>query len=162
MMGDCDDNTRYYTVKEVCEAIGLSKSRFYQLLGTTFPWSAYLVTNHRPVFTEEQFQQCLVARRTNQGIDGNPVMFYSKRLPGPRGQSVPTKKPSKAAIPRRHAHVIEALDQLGLPGIRQQDIDSALKQLSINGSDADSGQVIAQLFRFFKAKKRQNTSDNVG
>ena len=157
-MKDCDDNTRYYTVKEVCEAVGLSKSRFYQLLGSTFPWPAYLVTNHRPAFTEEQFQQCLAARRTNQGIDGNPVMFYSKRLPGRPRQSGQKRASSKAAKPKRHTHVIEALDQLGLPGIRQHAIDRALKRLSINGDAADSGKVIAQLFRFFKAQKRQDST----
>ena len=156
-----NDNIRFYSVKEVCEAVGLGKSRFYQLLGTTFPWPAYLIASRRPVFTEEQFQQCCEARRTNQGIDGKPVMFYSRRR-FVRPRKPARKKPSQmSAKSGRHTQTIEALGQLGLTNISEKDITTALKRLSLTDTDSNKGEMIARLFRFFKARKHQNSGDNV-
>ncbi len=157
-MNNHDDNVRFYSVKEVCEAVCLSKSRFYQLLGTTFPWPAYLITNRRPVFTEGQFQRCLEVRRANQGINGKPVMFYSKRRQrGPRKAT--TRKPSqKTARPMKHARALDALTQLGLTGITEKDIDRALKVMFLPSVSSDKGEVIARLFRHLKARDRQDST----
>ena len=72
------------------------------------------------------------------------------------------KKTPKAVKPDRHADAIEALAHLGLTGITGQEIDDALKQLSLTGSESNDGKVIGRLFRFFKARDRQNSDDNVG
>ena len=152
---------RYYTIKEVCEAVGLSRSRLNQLIGTAFPHPVYLLKNRRPAFTEEQFQICLEVRRTNQGIDGTPVMFYSKRSPG-RSRKTIKKSTPKTAKPHRHTSAIEALAHLGLAGITGKEIVDALRQLSLTDTDSNDGKVVGKLFRFFKARDRQDSNDNVG
>ena len=59
--------------------VGLSRSRFHQLIGTTFPWPLYSVSTRRPFYDEELQKCCLEVRRRNCGIDGKPVLFYSRR-----------------------------------------------------------------------------------
>jgi predicted DNA-binding transcriptional regulator AlpA len=154
-------NERYYTIKEVCEAVGLSRSRLYQLMGSAFPYPVYLLKSRRPAFTEEQFQIFQEVRRSNQGVDGMPVMFYSKRSPGRTRQTIKKKVP-KIVKPSRHAEAIEALAHLGLTDISGHEIDDALAKLSLVGSDSKDGKVIGRLFRFFKAQNRQNPADNDG
>ena len=58
---------------------------------------------------------CLDARRRNCGIDGKPVLFYSRRpVTAP-----PMRKPKKAAVASddRHADLVDGLKGLGLAGI---------------------------------------------
>ena len=71
------------TVAEMARMVGLSRARFYQLLGTTFPWPVYDVSTRRPIYVEEQQSICLEVRRRNCGIDGKPVLFYARRNGGP-------------------------------------------------------------------------------
>ena len=59
--------------------VGLVAHRFYQLIGTTFPWPVYSVSTWRPLYDEKLQELCLEVRRRNCGIDGKPVLFYSRR-----------------------------------------------------------------------------------
>src|SRR5262245_11463174 len=78
------------TVTEMPRMVGLSRARFYQLVRAgTFPAPVYQAG--RPVYPEELQGICLEVRRRNCGIDGKPVLFYSRRLTsGPR-KPKPTK-----------------------------------------------------------------------
>src|SRR3954452_20763250 len=68
------------TVAEMARMCGLSRSRFYQLIGTAFPEPERYPETGRPVYTEAQQEVCLEVRRRNLGIAGNPVLFYARRL----------------------------------------------------------------------------------
>src|SRR5438874_12268264 len=68
------------TVAEMARMVGLSRARFYQLLGTAFPHPLYDVATRRPFYTEEQQRTCLEVRRRNCGIDGRPILFYARRF----------------------------------------------------------------------------------
>ena len=68
------------SVTEMARMVGLSRSRFYQLIGTAFPHPERQPGTGRPVYTEELQQVCLEVRRRNCGIDGKPVLFYARRL----------------------------------------------------------------------------------
>src|SRR4051812_10838006 len=67
------------TVAEMARMLGLSRSRFYQLIGTTFPEPERQSETGRPIYTEELQQICLNVRGRNCGIDGKPVLFYARR-----------------------------------------------------------------------------------
>ena len=41
------------SVAEMATMVGLCRARFYQLVGTTFPWPQYDVATRRPFYNEE-------------------------------------------------------------------------------------------------------------
>ena len=80
------------TVSEMSRMCGLSRARFYQLIGSAFPHPVYDVATRRPYYDEEAQKVCLEVRRRNCGINGVPILFYAKRLP----VALP-KRPSRPA-----------------------------------------------------------------
>src|SRR6478736_5302516 len=82
------------TVAEMARMVGLSRARFYQLIGTAFPHPLYDVATRRPVYTEEFQLTCLEVRRRNCGIDGKAILFYVRRpgttLSAPKVRRKPT------------------------------------------------------------------------
>jgi hypothetical protein len=99
---------------EMARMVGLSRGRFYQLIGTTFPHPVYDVATKRPYYTEELQETCLAVRRRNCGIDGRPILFYARRMP-----ITPTviRRPKVATSrqpPNDHTDLVEGLRSLGL------------------------------------------------
>src|SRR6266852_5321463 len=83
------------TMSEMARMCSLGRSRFYQLIGTAFPNPVYELSTRRPFYTEEQQLVCLEVRRRNCGIDGKPILFYTKsinRVPPIRRKVVPVSK----------------------------------------------------------------------
>ncbi|GAB5517605.1 hypothetical protein [Rhodopirellula baltica] len=66
------------SVAEMARMVGLSRQRFYQVMGTTFPSPLYDTRTRRPFYPEDLQKVCLNVRRSNCGADGRPVMFYAK------------------------------------------------------------------------------------
>ena len=145
---------RFVTVTEMARMVGLSRARFYQLQGTTFPLPVYDVSTRRPIYVEEQQKVCLEVRRRNCGIDGKPVLFYARR-PEPRPTTVAPRRPTKAKKPKAdpHSELIEALKSLGLVATSGQ-VASAVKEMFPNGtSGIEQSEVIRTVFVRIK---RQN------
>jgi len=135
----------------------LSRSRFYQLIGTAFPQPSR-DDRGRPYYDADQQQVCLEVRRRNCGVDGKPILFYAPRGSVP---SSPTKrKPkSKPAPTSQHVAVLNGVRALGLTMATAAQVDATVKQLFPNGTDgADPGEVIRQVFL---SVKRQDSTDNV-
>ena len=111
---------------------GCQRARFYQLVGTTFPWPLYDVATRRPFYDEELQAVCLEVRRRNCGIDGKPVLFYARR---PLATPVPVRKPRKAAAANddRHADLLDGLKGLGLAGVTAAQVAEAVKELYPTG-----------------------------
>jgi hypothetical protein len=63
------------SVAEMARAVGLCRARFYELLGTAFPFPVYDVATKRPFYTPELQEICMDVRRRNRGIDGKPILF---------------------------------------------------------------------------------------
>jgi hypothetical protein len=147
------------TVTEMARMVGLSRARFYQLIGTAFPWPLYDIETRRPHFTEEQQQVCLNVRRRNCGVDGKPVMFYARRWTNPsQTVSQRTRKPSPPKVDQ-HAELVDAIRSLGLMTTSAQ-VGEAVKQLFPMGiAHSDSGEIIRAIFVHLK---RRDTKDNVG
>lgn len=147
------------TVSEMARMVGLSRARFYQLVGAgAFPSPVYCVSTRRPMYVEELQKSCLEVRRRNCGVNGQPVLFYSR---GHR-PSTPAK-PSEPPLPKpkasaAHADLIDGLGALGLVAAPAQvgEAVAALYPAGVNGTDR--GQVLRAVFLHLK---RQNPADSV-
>src|SRR5262245_5524583 len=117
MSGECpmseqNETKAAVTVAEMARMVGLSRSRFYQLIGSAFPEPERQRDTGRPIYTEELQNVCLEVRRRNCGIDGKPILFYARRL-GP----VPRPKPPKPRLETKRGEIsalIDGLNSLGL------------------------------------------------
>lgn len=141
------------TVSEMARMVGLSRARFYELVEAgVFPHPVYCVSTRRPMYVEELQTICLNVRRKNLGINGKPVLFYSR---GHRA-STPTVKPSKPPVAKpkptaAHADLIDGLSALGLVATTAQvgEAVAALYPAGVNGTDR--GQVLRAVFLRLKA-----------
>ena len=150
-------------VSEMARMVGLSRARFYQLMGSgTFPKPNYDPDTGRPYFDEAQQAVCLDVRRRNSGIDGKPIMFYARRVEIQPATSL-TRRPiegkPRTVEPDVHAYLIDAVKSLGLTSATSTQIKTVLTELFPQGTAGiDQGEVVRRVFLHLK---RQNTSDNV-
>lgn len=132
--------SRFITVKELCDLLGLSKSRFYTLQKRgIFPAAIRSPSNNRPVFDQELVRQCLGIVKTRVGANGQPVTFNRKTK---RTQTPGT--PASTASPK-HSELIDALASLGL-STNAAKVDDALKSLPNQGSDLEHPELVRQVF----------------
>jgi hypothetical protein len=82
------------SVTDMARMVGLSRARFYQLMGTAFPWPIYDVATRRPFYDIELQKICLEVRRCRCGIDGKPILFYARPT---RLATATTKRPKLIA-----------------------------------------------------------------
>ena len=144
------------TVSEMARMCGLSRSRFYQLIGTTFP-EPLIDEKKRPYYSEELQSVCLEVRRRNCGIDNKPILFYARRIG--TAPSKPRKAKAPAATTPQHADLLEGVRALGLASVTQADIAKALKEVFPSGvGNEDDGQILRAVFLHLK---RKNTADKV-
>jgi len=138
----------FATVAEMARMCGLSRARFYQLTKEgVFPTPVYRIDNRRPLYTEEMQEVCLDVRRRNCGINGKPVMFYSRRV----GTPVTKSKKRSPAKQNKHVELIDGLQALGLANVKGSDVEAALNQCFPNGHDGvDEGTVLRATFLHLK------------
>jgi hypothetical protein len=147
------------TVAEMARMVGLSRARFYQLIGSAFPHPVYSVSTRRPFFDEESQKICLEVRRRNCGIDGRPILFYARRWSNPvkSVSATPKKRPVQREDP--HADLVVAVRSLGLNSVTSVQVAEAVKELFPMGlAGVDQGEVIRSVFVFLM---RRDTRDNV-
>ena len=136
---------------EMARQIGMSRARFYQLVSKdVFPQPERHPETGRPFYSAELQVACLEVRRSNRGIDGQPVLFYARRsTPGP--QQTPARKRQGA---QQHAGLIDALKALGLPSVTPGQVGEGMKELFPQGSkNVDEAQVIRSLFLYMRGRK---------
>jgi len=132
------------SVSEMARMCGLSRQRFHQLRGTTFPEPDYNPETKRPFYDEEKQAVCLSVRQRNCGVDGKPILFYARRndVGVPRKARKPTPKPK----PNQHAHIIEGLKALGL-SVTASQVDAAVNDLFPNGTkQVDDAEIVRSVF----------------
>lgn len=133
------------SVAEMSRMVGLSRARFYQLIGSAFPYPVYDVETRRPFYGEEAQRLCLEVRRRNCGIDGRPVLFYARHAP-----TRPT--PRKPRAQKLNVELIDGLKSLGLV-VTSAQVEAAIKTLFPRGIEhVDQGEVIRSIFIHLKAK----------
>ena len=125
------------SVSEMARMLGLSRARFYQLLGTTFPKPITDEASGRPCYPEELQRVCLEARRRNCGIDGKPVLFYARRL-----KPTVTRRTSKPKpVVQRDGlltEVADAIRSLGMKAVSDGQVAVVIKELypaGLSGTD---------------------------
>jgi hypothetical protein len=145
------------SITETARLVGLSRARFRQLVKTgTFPAPEYEPNTGRPYYSEEKQRTCLEVRRRNCGIDGKPVLFYSRRrdLGAPKAKHQ-TKKPQG-----QHVELLEGLKGLGLGAVTAAQVDLAVKELYPDGiTGKDQGEVLKAIFLRIR---RQDSGNSVG
>jgi hypothetical protein len=147
------------TVAEMARMVGLSRARFYQLVGSAFPFPLYQVATKRPFFNADLQQVCLEVRRRNSGMDGKAIMFYARR----GGSELPRAKKRRSSTSGKPtaplAHVLESVHALGLTSAKQNDVDASVRKLFPSGWETVAeGELIRAVFVDLK---RQNSNDNV-
>ena len=154
------------TVTEMARMCGLSRARFYQLVGEgIFPAPLRNEQTGRPFFSREQQERCLLVRRTNQGANGKAVMFYGCRLdapqPPPKRKQLPISRSPKRQS-RQDPLLTElrhGLAQLGSTSVTDADIRHAVTQAYPDGHrDVESAELLRAVFG---AVQCQNSADNL-
>lgn len=140
------------SVAEMARMVGLSRARFYQLVGSgVFPPPERQPDTNRPFYGEERQKVVLDVRRRNCGINGQPVLFYARRLPatpvpaGPPRSETTRGKPAPKAEP--HADLLAAVRALGLAGVTAAQVGDALAAVFPAGTaGVDEGEVARTVF----------------
>ena len=142
------------SVSEMARMVGLSRQRFYQLQGSTFPEPQRDPETNRPFYDEEGQRICLDVRRRNCGVGGKPVLFYAPRHPlgqQPRTTKRPKPKPKRT---NQYADLIDCLNDLGLESVSTAQVETALSELFPDGvQELDSGDVIRAVFLHLKRQE---------
>src|SRR2546423_9381396 len=116
------------TVAEMARMCGLSRSRFYQLIGTAFPEPERQPGTGRPIYTEQLQQVCLEVRRRNCGIDGKPILFYARRL-GAAPARPKAPKPKLEPKGKDVAALVDGLNALGLTTATAAQVQKVTEEL---------------------------------
>ena len=144
------------TVSEMARMVGLSRARFYQLQKAgVFPSPLYDVKTRRPIYDKELQKVCLEVRRRNCGVNGKPVLFYSRRVP----ITAPRKATAKPPKNEQYAGLIDALQGLGLASVTKAQVGAAIQEVYPQGTTGmDEAEIIRAVFLHLR---RKNSSDNV-
>ena len=155
------------TISEMARMTHLSRSRFYQLMKEgVFPEPQRNPTTNRPFYNRDQQDQCMEVRRRNCGINGRPVLFYTRSLVHPI--SPPAKKRPlrpKVAKPgdrsrnnRDHRDPVidelkHGLAQLGMAGVEESAIKTALAEEYPDGwKNVDRAVLLMAVFRRLRSQ----------
>ena len=143
------------TVAEMSRMLGLSRSRFYQLIGTAMPQPSR-DENGRPFYNEEQQALCLEVRHRNCGVDGKPILFYAPRAVAPIAPAGRKRSTSSKTKDQCSNEILDGVRALGLGTATRDQVSAAISQSFPNGTDGvDPGEVIR---RVFLSTKRNNPS----
>ncbi|QDU80477.1 hypothetical protein Pla110_22070 [Polystyrenella longa] len=146
------------SVAEMARMCRLSRARFYQLAKEgVFPSPLYRLNNKRPFYPEDLQEVCLEVRRRNCGVNGKPILFYS------RGTATPTSKPKRVKQPsasQKYNELINDLASLGLTNVKGKDIEQAVGECFPTGINQTDESVVLQTV--FLHLKRQDSTDNLG
>ncbi len=134
--------SRFITLHELCEMLGISKGRYYTLQKRGIFPAPQRTSSNRPVFDQELVQKCVEVVRSRVGINGEPILFNRKPA-----QERSKKRP--ASVRGKHDDLIAALGSLGL-SVSVEQVNAALATLPNNGGDMDEPALIKAVFLHLK------------
>ena len=134
-----DDLVAICSVTEMAAKLSLSRSRFYQLMKTgALPQPVRCERTNRPFYPPDLQRKCLEIRRTRIGLNGQPVLFYTKRHEG-------TSHPRSD---RQCQELADALRGIGLT-VTVRQVKKAIKALYPEGigKQSNPGAILGDLLR---------------
>lgn len=164
------------SVSDMARLVGLSRSRFHQLLQSgVFPKPAVDPESKRPFYDLEGQAVCLQVRQRNCGVNGKRVLFYARSFgahlaakPRPCGAQSPSSarkmkseaKPTTSSRPSKLDLLVEGLKSLGLPNVTVAEASAAIHQVFPVDSQRPSDEEV--LLKVFRHLVRQNSGGNHG
>lgn len=159
-MSDANMTKAVVSVTEMARMVGLSRARFYQLVRSgTFPSPDTEPTTQRPFYGQEKQVTVLEVRRRNCGIDGKPILFYSRRR---NIGTVKRKSPKPKVEPKGKdvTSLVDGLNALGLTTATAAKVQQVIEELYPNGTaEIDQGEVLKAVFLEIR---RRNSSGSGG
>lgn len=147
------------SVSEMATMVELSRARFYQLVGTAFPWPLYDVTTRRPFFNEEMQELCLEVRRSNCGINGRPILFYARPAGSTRSRARAKSGSERCKTATKYPELIDGLKGLGLGSVTDKQVGRALmNEYPIGTNGLPTSDVLRTIFL---AIRRRNSAGDV-
>lgn len=155
------------TCAEMARMCGLSRSRFYMLVGDgIMPQPSRHPETQRPFYSREQQEQCLLVRKTNCGINGKPILFYAQRtnvndrIMTPRRPLAPRRSQPTVTTDPIILELQHGLEQLGLSEVVESKIRAALVEMYPDGhAGVPMPQLLMAVFR--RLRERQDSPDNL-
>jgi hypothetical protein len=160
------------SVSDMARMVGLSRSRFHQLLQSgVFPKPAVDPESKRPFYDSEGQAVCLHVRQRNCGVNGKRILFYARpfgahlaakpRPCGAQSSSSARKKKSEAkqttsSKPSKIELLVEGLRSLGLPNVTAAEASAAIHQVFPIDAQRPSDEEV--LLRVFRHLVRRNSS----
>ena len=114
--------------------VGLSRARFYQLLGSAFPFPLYDVKTQRPFYTARtpgSMPECPADELRNRR-QADPVPPARQGDCPPRDRSGRERK--TAPDDSRYRDLLDGLKSLGMAGVTAAEVEVALKTLKVSDS----------------------------
>lgn len=141
------------SVTEMARRVGLSRSRFYDLVKAgIFPSPVYCLRTRRPMFLTEQQADCLRVKSSNIGVNGEFVLFYAAREPDahtgrrPRATRITTAAPTPET-----AELVAGLRALGMSAVTDAQVSTALRSCFEGGwAGRDDGEILRTIWQFLR------------
>ena len=130
------------TVSALCKLLEMSRSQYYLLAKRgIFHLPLYLETTKRPYLTASMVEDCIQARYSGIGVNGQVVLFNERKR-------VDTKEKPAAKVD--YTSIIAGLRQLGLEATKEH-VQQALDNEYPRGIDGiDEPTLITKVFRWLK------------
>ena len=143
----------YVSVKEMAALCGLSRSRFYDLIGTAFPEPLYEETSGRPYYDQSLQRRCIEARATNRGLDSRPIVFYTPRRPMKKS----TRRKASIWCCPEIAEVHRGLKSMGLTEVTPELVEVTLRELFPDGVKLPLSEVLKHMFLALRRKSPERS-----
>jgi hypothetical protein len=147
------------SINQLCNLMGVSRSRYYQILSEGLIHPPVYSDSNRPYFTRELALMNIAVKRNNTGVNGKICIFYNCAPSTSSAKNKTVKKEVKKKTTDNHSDLVEGLSCLGINGISNSQIEAALKKCFPNGTDSfEEGEILRQVYCLIK---EQNSADNV-
>jgi hypothetical protein len=143
------------SISEMARMVGLSKTRFYQLIRSgAFPEPERDPDTKKPFYGADSQRAILGVRQHNCGINGTPILFYARRRDVGTTRVAKPKTSRKSTAPNTHADLMAGLSELGV-NASLQDVLPIIQELYPSGTDGTpAGEVIKKVFLKIRSQNR--------
>ena len=147
------------SINQLCSLMGISRSRYYQILSEGLIHPPVYTDSKRPYFTRELAIKNLEVKKNNFGVNGKICIFYNSRdSPISSHKNISPKKENEKKTTNKYTDLIGGLNCLGLDDIKSSQVEESVKKCFPKGTDnVEEGEVLRQVFCLIST---QNSTDN--